>query len=312
MHSKMVGLEVEIASLDGPVAPLIYQSPAGGTELVASDSRGRLTRWDAESGRPMGVFQVPESASNGTFELTALVLPDGQVRIAAGDEWGLCLWDGASGRLLADAVGDDRIFHVAGGLTGGGRALLVGTGVNGLHMWDPVTGASLAPPLEHVGDVVAVTLAELRDGTSLIVTGGYGGVRRWHGDLCESSFGAEIEAFHIDMLITAYSEDGRPLIVGVVEEGEVVRHWDARTGEEAGPPIPTEGEFVRIATATVGGRMRLFTADQDVVSQWDLLSGESFKHTFVGSYVSAVSLRDGSALLATGTKGGKLTIHHLA
>ncbi|QOV44748.1 hypothetical protein [Streptomyces chromofuscus] len=259
----------------------------------------------------MGNFQVPQNASNGTFELTALVLPDGQVRIAAGDEWGLLLWDGASGRLLADAVGDDQIFRVAGGLTGGGRAELVGTGVNGLHMWDPVTGASLVPPLQHVGDAVAVTLAKLRCGTSLIVTGDYEGVRRWQGDLCESSFGAEIKAPHIDMLITAYDQDGRPLIVGVVEEGEVVCRWDAATGKEVGPPIPAGGEFVRIATATVGGRMRLFTADQDVVRQWDLLSGESFKQTFVGSYVSAVSLPDGSALLAAGTKGGKLTTHHL-
>ncbi|MFE7935092.1 hypothetical protein ACFU6S_41500, partial [Streptomyces sp. NPDC057456] len=59
------------------------------------------------------------------------------------------------------------------------------------------------------------------------------------------------------------------------------------------------------------GRIRLFTADQDMVRQWDLLSGESFKQTFIGSYISAASLPDGSALLAAGTKGGKLTTHHL-
>lgn len=310
MRSKMVGPGIEIASLEGPIAPLIYRSPAGGTELVAAPS-GRLTRWDAESGRPTGNFQVPENASIDTFELTALVLPDGQVRIAAGDEDGLCLWDGASGRLLANAVGDDQIFQVAGEVTGGGRAQLVGTGVNGLHMWDPVTGTPLSPPLEHVGDVVAVTIAKLRGGPSLIVTGDYEGVRRWQGDLCESSFGAKINAPHVDMLTTAYNDDGRPLIVGVVEEGEVVCRWDAETGEEIGPPIPAEGEFVRIATATVSGRIRLFTADQDMVRQWDLLSDESFKQTFIGSYVSAASLPDGSALLATMTKGGKLTTHHL-
>ncbi|MGW1729396.1 hypothetical protein ACWCQK_42370 [Streptomyces sp. NPDC002306] len=114
------------------------------------------------------------------------------------------------------------------------------------------------------------------------------------------------------MLTTAYTEDGRPLIVGVVEEGEAVCRWDAETGEEVSPPIPTAGEFVRIATATVSGRMRLFTADRDVVRQWGLLSGESFEHSFVGSFVSAVSLPDGSALLAAGTKqGGKVTTHHL-
>lgn len=68
---------------------------------------------------------------------------------------------------------------------------------------------------------------------------------------------------------------------------------------------------MRIATATVSGRMRLFTADQDVVRQWDLLSGEPFEETFAGSYASAVSLPDGSALLAAGTDTGKVTIHRL-
>ncbi|OKI94450.1 hypothetical protein AMK10_19320 [Streptomyces sp. CB02058] len=309
MRSKMVGPGIEIAGFDGPVAPLIYRSPAGGMELVTASS-GRLTRWDAESGRPKGNLQVPDNACTDTFELTALVLPDGRVRIAAGDERGLCLWDGVSGRLLANAVGEDQIFQVAGGVTGQGQALLVGTGVNGLHIWDPVTGAPLTPVLEHVGDAVAVTLAELRGGPSLIVTGDYEGVRRWQGDHCESSFGAKINAPHIDMLTTAY-DDERPLIVGVVEEGEAVCRWDAETGQEVGPPIPVEGESVRIATATVSGRMRLFTADQDMVRQWDLLSGESLEQTFIGSNVSLVPLPDGSALLAAGTKGGKLTTHHL-
>ncbi|WP_432104744.1 WD40 repeat domain-containing protein [Streptomyces sp. bgisy091] len=310
MRSKKVGAGIEILGLEGPVSPLVYRSPAGATELVTACS-GRLTRWDIESGRPTREFQVPENASTGTFELTALLLPDRQVRIAAGEEDGLCLWDGASGRLLADAVGDDRIFQITGGLAGAGRTSLVGTGVKGLHLWNPVTGAPLTSPLEHVGDVVAVTLAKLRGGSSLIVTGDYEGVRRWQGDLCESSFGAEIDAPHIDMLTTVYTADGRPLIVGVAEEGEVVCRWDAETGEEIGPPIPVEGEFVRIATATVSGRIRLFTSDQDVVRQWDLLSGESRKQAFEGSYVSAVSLPDGSALLAAGTMGGKLSTHRL-
>ncbi|MEU9359015.1 hypothetical protein AB0D35_13025 [Streptomyces sp. NPDC048301] len=310
MRSKKVGAGFEIAGLEGPVCPLLHCSPAGATVLLAACS-GRLTRWDIESGRPTREFQVPENASTDTFALTALLLPDRQVRIAAGDEDGLHLWDGVSGRLLADAAGGDRIFQIAGGLTSDGRSLLVGTGVKGLHLWDPVTGAPLASPLEHVGDVVAVTLARLRGGSSLIVTGDYEGVRRWQGDLCESSFGAEIDAPHIDLLTTVYTADGRPLIVGVVEEGEVVRRWDAETGEEVGLPIPVEGEFVRTATATVSGRIRLFTADQDMVRQWDLLSGESLKQTFAGSYVSAVSLPDGSALLAAGTSGGSLTTHRL-
>lgn len=311
MRSERVGTGIEIVGFEGPVSPLIYRSRSGGMELVAAAS-GRLTRWDVESGRPTGEFQAPENTSTDTFALKEFVLADGRVRVAAGDEDGLCLWDGASGRLLADAVGKDRIHQVAGGLTSSGRALLVGTGVNGLHLWNPVAAEPLAPPLEHVGDAVAVTLATLRGGPSLIVTGDYEGVRRWQGDLCETQFGAEIDAPHVDMLTTVYTEDGRPLIVGVVEEGEVVCRWDAETGEEIGRPIPTDGEFVRIATATVSGRVRLFTADHDVVRQWDLLSGEPVTETFTGSFVSAVSLPDGSALLAAGTKeGGKVTTHRL-
>ncbi|MFI1439002.1 WD40 repeat domain-containing protein [Streptomyces fructofermentans] len=311
MRSRRVGSGIEIAGFDGPVHALLLRSPAGGTELVTA-AAGRLVRWEAGSGRLVSEFEVPRNASTETFASRALVLADGRVRIAAGDEDGLCLWDGVSGRLLADAVGKDRIHDVALGLTSGGRPLLAGAGANGLHLWDPVTAAPLTPLLEHVGEPAAVTLAALRGGPTLIVTGDHEGVRRWQGDFCDSPFGAQIDAPHIDMLTTAYTEDGRSLIVGVVEEGEAVCRWDAETGEEVGTPIPTDGEFVRIATATVSGRLRLFTADHDVVRQWDLLSGEPFAETFVGSFVSTVSLQDGSALLAAGTKkGGRVTTHHL-
>lgn len=192
-----------------------------------------------------------------------------------------------------------------------GRPVFVGAGVHGLHLWDPVTGQPLTQPLDHV-EPVAVTVAALTDGRSLIVTGDSEGVERWQGDMCELPFGTAIEAPYMEMLTTAYTEDGRTLIVGVAEEGEIVCRWDAATGEEVGVPIPTQGEFVRIAVASVSGRMRLFTADADVVRQWDLLSGEPLDGTFAGSYVSAVSLPDGSAVLAAGTKDGRLFARRLA
>lgn len=311
MRSRKVRDGFEVTGFTGPVCPLVYLSPEGRPELVSADS-GRLLRWDVDSGRLAAYFQVPENAANDVLEIKSLVLPDGLVRIAAGDEFGFCLWDGESGLLLSDAVGGDRIYQVAAGVLNDGRALFVGAGVEGVHLWEPVGGRLLSSPLQHLGDVVAVALASLTDGRSLLVTGDYEGVRRWQGEFCEATFGAGIEAPHIDMLTTANLEDGRTLIVGVVEEGEAVCCWDAETGQEVRPPIFMEGEFVRIAVAAVSGRMRLFAAGDEVVRQWDLLSGEPVEEALPGSYVSAVSLPDGSALLATGTRDGKLTTRRLS
>jgi WD40 repeat protein len=311
MTQSSEGLGIEVTGLEGLVCPLVYRSPAGRVELVSA-AAGRLMRWDLESGRLMSEFDLTEEASADYWEPAALLLSDGRVRIGvAGDEYGFCLWDGHSGRLLGDAVGDDRIYGVASTVLSDGRAVFLGVGVHGLHLWDPVTGRPLVRPLQHVGDAVALTAVTLSDGRSLIVTGDAEGIQRWQGDLCESPWGAQIDAPHIHTLTTAYLPDGRALIVGVAEGGEIVSRWDAETAEEIGAPIRTQGEYDSIAVAAVSGQMRLFTADSDMARQWDLLSGEPLAQTFTGSYVSAVSLPNGSAVLATGTKDGKLTAHHL-
>jgi WD40 repeat protein len=310
MQSRRVESGIEVTGFGGPVYPVIYRSPAGLVELVSA-AAGQVMRWNVESGQLLTAFQRTAEASADYWEPASLTFPDGRMRIGvAGDEYGFCLWDGESGRLLGDAVGDDRIYEIAAGVQSDGRPVFVGAGVHGLHLWNPVNGQPLTQPLDHV-EPAAVTLATLTNGRSLIVTGDSEGVQRWQGDLCELPVGAQIDAPHIDTLTTAYMQDGRALIVAVAEEGEVVRRWDAETGEEIGVPIPTQGEYMRIAAAAVSDRTRLFTADRGVVRQWDLLSGEPLGPTFAGSYMSAVSLADGSAFLAAGTKNGELFAHHL-
>ncbi|MFJ4472011.1 WD40 repeat domain-containing protein [Streptomyces sp. NPDC089424] len=310
MKSTRVESGIKVTGFGGLVSPAVYRSPAGRVELVSA-AAGQVMRWNVESGALLTEFELTEEASADYWEPVPLTLPDGRMRMGvAGDEYGFCLWDGESGRLLGDAVGDDRIYEVAAGVQSDGRPVFVGAGVHGLHLWDAVTGQPLTRPLDHV-EPVAVTVATLTDGRSLIVTGDSQGVQRWQGDLCEVPGGAEIDAPYIRTLATAYMQDGRALIVAVAEDDEVVRRWDAETGEEIGVPIPTQGDYMRIAVAAVSGRMRLFTADRDAVRQWDLLSGEPLGRTFAGSYVSAVSLPDGSAFLAAGTNNGELFAHHV-
>lgn len=112
MRSKTVGSGMEVTGFGGLVYPLVYRSPSGRVEVVSACD-GRLMSWDFGSGRLVTEFELTKEASADYWEPEALVLPDGRVRIGvAGDEYGFCLWDGESGRLLADAVGDDRIYEV--------------------------------------------------------------------------------------------------------------------------------------------------------------------------------------------------------
>lgn len=311
MQSVRTETGVEIAGFGAQVFPLVYRSPAGRMELLIA-TLGRLSRWDVDSGELLDEFEVSEGGAGVVTGMAVVVLPDGRVRIASGEEDGFSLWDGVSGRLLVAADWDDQVFRVSGGVLENGQGLFVAGGPAGLYRWDAATGQQLGPPLEHPGEVVTATLATLSDGTSLIATGDYEGVRRWRGSACERSVGEPIAADYVLLLTTAYMTDGRVLLVGAVDDGQAVRRWDAETGDEVGPLISTPEMVVGMALASVSGRMRLFTVDEtDTVRQWDLLTGAPVGETFAGRAVSAVSSPDGSALLAVGTRDGKLATHQL-
>lgn len=304
---------MEVAGFGAPVLPLMYRLPTGQAQLVTA-ALGRLRRWDPDSGELLGEFQTLESGAGDVPSMAAAILSDGRVRIAAPDEDGLCLWDGVSGRLLQmPDSGAHQLFAVAGDGSVEGGGLLVGGGVSGLYRWDLLTGRPAGPvPEEPLGYVVAVTTAVLPNGMPLIVASSEDGrVHRWHAT-SGRPHGEPLSAPHIVLLETAYPPDGRTVLIGAVDDGESVYRWDAETGEEVGPLISTPEMVVGMALAAVSGQMRLFTADEsDTVRQWDLLTGAPVGQTFAGRAVSAVSSPEGSALLAVGTRDGKLATHQL-
>ncbi|MFF3941663.1 WD40 repeat domain-containing protein [Streptomyces phaeofaciens] len=313
MQSIKTEIGIEITGFGATVLPLLYPSSTGRTDLVTC-ALGRLHRWDADTGELLCEFQVTEAGSGDMPNLAVVVLPDGQVRIGAPDDDGLWLWDGVDGRLLVEPQGGaNHLFEVAGGVLGDGKGLFLGGGASGLYRWDAVTGQPTGPvPEEPLGYVVGLTTAVLRDGTSLIVASSEDGeIHRWHA-VSGEPFGELITAPHVVALETVYLPDSRAVFVGAADDGEVVRQWDAQTGVEMGPAVPTPDMVGSMATATVADQMRLFTVgEEDVVRQWDLLTGDPVGQTFTGCSVSATALSDGSALLAVGTRDGIVTTHRL-
>ncbi|MGW0942447.1 WD40 repeat domain-containing protein [Streptomyces sp. NPDC002623] len=304
---------MEITGFGAPVLPLLYRLSTGETQLVTAAS-GRLHRWDPDSGELLGEFQALESGAGDVPSMAVAVLPDGQVRIAAPDEDGLCLWDGVSGRLLREPdSGAHHLFNVAadGSVEGGG--LLIGGGVGGVYRWDLLTGHAAGPvPEKPLGYVVAVATAVISNGVPLIVASSEDGqVHRWHA-ISGQPFGEPLSAPHIVLLRTAYLPDGRAVFIGAVDDGDSVCRWDAETGEEVGPMTSAPETVVDMALAVVSGRTRLFTVDEsDTVRQWDLLTGVPIAQTFAGHAVSVLSSPEGGALLAVGTRDGRLTTHRL-
>ncbi|WP_228975637.1 DNA-binding protein [Streptomyces sp. DH12] len=124
---------------DDPVA--LAFSPDG-TRLAVGDTRGRVSLWDGDVRRHLGVLPGTHTGTRRTEDEEVAVLafsPDGTTLAVAGDSGTVQLWDTASRRLLGSALPTpgDRVLSMAFGPDG--RTLRVA----GAHV--PVHGYDLDP-----------------------------------------------------------------------------------------------------------------------------------------------------------------------
>jgi WD40 repeat protein len=231
--------------------------------------------------------------------------PDGRVGAAAGDRFGVRLWDPATGEPVGEPVGEPlpqpgEVKALA--FSADGKALLAGGSSDGrgyARVWDVAGRRPVGPPLEAPSPVTAAALSP-DGGTAL--TGHEG---RW-ARLWEAATGRPIggQLRHpAPVTAVAFSPDGAHFATGCESfdrAAAVARRWDARTRRPAGPPLPAG--TVR-AVAFQPGSGALLTAGDDQKAQlWDPGFGRELRSplTHPGLIRAAAFSPDGGRVLLAG------------
>jgi WD40 repeat protein len=212
---------------------------------VVSTQMARV--WDAETGVLRAVLRPPAPAPRGLGALLGLT----QQRLVS------------SAVRLADFNPDGTRLVVAFGETAG--------------VWDPASGRPLTPPLEHRKPITLVAYSP--DGSRLLTVSEDQTARVW-----QAATGLPLTPpleHRGPVTLAKFSPDGRYLLTASKEGPgpvsfleEVLRLWDARTGEPVTPPLSPHKHLTgRHSTGgaefSADGR-RLFLAAEDHLEVWDL------------------------------------------
>ena len=282
--------------------PALALEPEG-TTLLTCGRRGRLVRWELETGQLLGESAPRKGLPRDeldVLDITAIsVTPDGK-RIFTGDSrGGLCVWDAARLRPIR-SFGEDTgdMVLLAQVLPDGRRAVSASESGNELiaHCWDLDTGTALGA-FRRMGQVGVMALALAPDGRTLAAYDDR--VRIWNlGQADTQPFAAERAVTGFDgqeaVYSLAFSPDGRLLATGGIEGGDrggvgVVRVWNSETGE-LHRTLAGHDNIVRAVLWGPDGRV-LSGSDDGTVKLWDLTAdvGEDYGRAHT-SAVDAVAM----------------------
>lgn len=281
-------------------------------------------RWAAWAGQ--GHRELPTSAGAvaiGQAENRDIIVtgaPDGTVRI----------WDAITGEPMSASIADRAGRASTGGRDTEVSALAVGRAdsrdiiVSGsqdgtVRIWDPATGAPIGTPLSaHRTRVLAVAIGRSGD-RDIIVSGSQDGTVR----ITDAATGELSEDFTlpigdrnwiVEMAIGLAG--GRNVVVSADGSGpEMVRIWDAVSGDPVGAPLATHHSFFAAAVAV--GR----AGDRDIIVAgagghtariWDPAIGAPVGAALDGerSWVNAVTVgrAEGRDIIVGGTHDGTVRI----
>ena len=150
-----------------------------GNMLAASSADGRILRWDARSGAPIGKSLDAGKPIDGYVALELAFSPDGQKLAAAFEAGDAVVWRLADGKELyrADIDADyGRGSSVA--FSPGGELLATGGGTGEIRLWDAETGRRAGPTLSGTNGWV-LSLDFDPTGRLLVSSGTDGSTRIW-------------------------------------------------------------------------------------------------------------------------------------
>lgn len=300
---------------DNPVADISVVTHDGGTLVVVADRWNGLWTWtpstDAWDGLDLPfahaadpVMQPYPDATN-EFDMIAAASVGGRLLMAGGaDEQEPALWDLATGEVLArapvtgayltDVVAYGDVFFTAEQYS------------EHVRLWTPERHGEV---VREVGSLFCLAVARA-GGRDLLLAGGEGAIV-FHADtqVEVASFWPAREGRVWG--VTACEADGRALVVGVTENGELCV-WDLEGDEEElFEPVAASKEALEdVEVLTLGGRpLAVTAAEEGGLRLWDVTDGSAAGHVEGhGVAVMEKAEIDGRTVLVTGGADGTVCV----
>jgi len=246
-----------LAGHDGPVTAvaagaLLDGTPviiSGGGDTLAWGSAGTVRVWRTADGTPVG---EPLTGHDGPVTAVAAgALPDGTPVAISGDRGGTVrVWRTADGTPVGEPLTGyggavSGVTAVAAGalldgtpviIISGGRDTQAWGSDGTVRVWRTADGTSVGDPLTGHGQVSAVAVAALPDGTPVIITSGGGTLGVWR--LADGTRVGEPLAGHegVTAVVGGALLDGTPVIISGGGDG-TVRVWRLADRTQVGEPL---------------------------------------------------------------------------
>ncbi|WP_405009658.1 WD40 repeat domain-containing protein [Kitasatospora sp. NBC_01539] len=278
--------------------------------LYTGDETGRITVWEAATGKPAATAVPAGRPGSPLTALAAGPLHGRPVLVAGFGDGVVAGWDAATGGQLLDLAGEGGPVHTLD-LTA--DLLVCGTAAGAVRSHRLADGTAHPLPVPHAGPVAGIAFTPGEQ--PLLASAGRDGVLA----VRDAATGAGHRRFATGRgpftALAATVASGQP-ILATAGEDLTVRLWHAGSGAAgpvcAGLPGPAEV----LSFAQIGGRPMVIAGAADgTVLLWDVQDGSrTAELTGGGAAVRAVVGRefDGEALLAAGDAAGTLRLWHLS
>jgi WD40 repeat protein/tetratricopeptide (TPR) repeat protein len=301
---------------------------------VSGSDDGTLRIWDLASRMPIG---EPLRGHEGSVRTIAVGEADGRlVAVSGGDDRTVRVWDLRYRKPLGDPIHGHEcpVVAVAMGDIDGQSMAVSASQDQTLRLWSTLEGRSASEPLGYEyltatpQDAILALDVVLLAARPTVVAGSNWGIV-WLWDIGERTLVDRLRARPVPVTALSTIEiAGRPMAVSGSCDG-VVRMFDLRS-DRLDPPqqyreqscgahhicAPGLSTWVHpVAFARLEERMVALTSIRNIISVWDLQTGQSITENLIGThgYISGLAIVDrnpGSRLLAS-TDRGSLTLWHL-
>jgi WD40 repeat protein len=217
-------------------------------------------------GKAAALLQKQDDPSLQTQEpgeiLRAVFSPDGRQILALTQNRVAQIWDGETGKPLAEPfAGGDPVFSPDG------KVAMTQSPAGEARFWDPNTGKALTEPLANKGDILCAQFSP--DGTRL-VTGSVDGTARVWDVKTGQPITAPLKHEGGYVRSVEFSPDGTRVLTAAADK--TARIWNAQSGLPLLTPLSHDAE-VYLARFSSNGK-RIVTASQDgTVRVWDAEKG---------------------------------------